>query len=57
MKRTRREMERLSGHWHADVRDKADRALWVLDHAERLDPRPRWWLSVRLALAGVRDAW
>lgn len=51
------EMEQLTGHWHPVPRGKAMRALAMLRHAERADPRPPLWLSLRLWLAGVHDAW
>lgn len=55
--RDRRDMERLLRHPGGVTRQFAAHALRTIDRAEREDPRPPRWLSLRLRLAGVRDAW
>jgi hypothetical protein len=57
LRRAVAEMEVLARHPSAAVRDQAERAIVYAALAEQRDPRPSWWLSVRLWLAGVRDAW
>lgn len=46
-----RNRARGSAHWY--VRQKALDALDRLETVELLDPRPRFWLRLRLRLAGV----
>jgi len=55
--RDRAEMEQLAQHPAWAVREPALRYLRMTDPIVYDDPQPPFWLSVRLRLAGVRDAW
>lgn len=55
--RDRREMTGLLQHPSERARDSAALFVRMADKIEDDDPRPSLWLSVRLRLAGVHDAW
>lgn len=55
--RDRREMAKLLQHPSGGVRHNAGQFVGYAEAVEDLDPRPSLWLSLRLRLAGVHDAW